>query len=139
MIALTSRMSAAPAGSPCDARNTGTTAATAPLRTVRAVSTSTLARPSAQSIEPRHTILTASEVHAYYRLGRSAGYELTRRLAPLQCAPGRWRLADLQRLDAERAAIALRTLLADGARVTEPADEPALPAARRSGRRKLEA
>jgi hypothetical protein len=139
MIALTSRMSAAPAGSPRDANNTGTTAATVGLRTVRAVSTSTLVRPTAGSTEQHQPILTATEVHAYYRLGRTAGYELTKRLAPLQSAPGRWRLADLQRLDAERAAAALRALLADGVRMTELADEPALPAARRSGRRKQEA
>jgi hypothetical protein len=83
-----------------------------------------------------HTILTATEVHAYYRLGRSAGYELTKRLAPLQCAPGRWRLADLQRLDAERAAAALHALLADDARATQHDDVPALPTARRGGRQK---
>lgn len=136
MTALTSRMSAAPAGSPCEAHNTETTAATASLRTVPAVSTPTLVRPTVGPTEPHNTILTATEVHNYYRLGRTAGYELTKRLAPLQCAPGRWRLADLQSMDAERASAALHALLTGGARVTEPVDEPALPAPRRGGRRK---
>ena len=75
-------------------------------------------------------------MHAYYRLGRTAGYELTKRLAPLQCAPGRWRLDDLRRLDAERAAAALHAVLADFARMPKPADEPTLPTARRGGRRR---
>jgi hypothetical protein len=103
------------------------------------VSTQTLARPDAAPTEHDYVILTAAEVHAYYRLGRTVGYQLTKRLAPLECAPGRWRLADLQRLDAERAAAALRALLAVGDPVTEPADEPTLPAARRGGRRKTDA
>ncbi|MGY1762431.1 hypothetical protein ACI79G_16125 [Geodermatophilus sp. SYSU D00779] len=55
--------------------------------------------------------LTTAEVPAYYRLGRTAGYRLTKWLAPLQCAPGRWRLAELQQLDSDRAAAALRVLL----------------------------
>lgn len=140
MTALMSRMSAAPAGSLCDAHNTRTTAAPGDSRTVPAVNTSTLVRPTAGSTEQHATILTAAEVHTYYRLGRTAGYELTRRLAPLQCAPGRWRLADLQRLDAERTAAALHALLTGGAAgLAEPVDEPALPAARRGGRRKQEA
>jgi hypothetical protein len=106
-----------------------------------AVSTSTLARPAVGPTERHDTILTAAEVRAYYRLGRTAGYKLTKRLAPLECAPGRWRLADLQRLATERAAAALRSLLADGYPAAQPADEPvpALPAARRGGRRKQEA
>jgi hypothetical protein len=53
------------------------------------VISSTLARPAAGPTEERDIILTAAEVHAYYRLGRTAGYELTKRLAPLECAPGR--------------------------------------------------
>ena len=103
------------------------------------MSTSTLARPAAGPTERHDTILTATEVHAYYRPGRTAGYELTKRLAPLECAPGRWRLADLQRLEAERAAAALRALLADGDSAEDLGDErvPALPSARRGGRRKL--
>jgi hypothetical protein len=48
-----------------------------------------LARPAAGPTEDHDIILTAAEVHAYYRLGRTAGYELTKRLAPLECAPGR--------------------------------------------------
>jgi hypothetical protein len=139
MIDLTHRMPAAAAASLCDARNTGTTAATVDRRTVRAVSTPTVVRPEGRSTEQHDNILTATEVHAYYRLGRTAGYELTKRLAPLQCAPGRWRLTDLQRLDAERAAAAFHALLAEGTRMSEAAVEPALPAARRGGRRKQEA
>jgi hypothetical protein len=57
------------------------TAGISGVHTVRAVSTATLARPAAGSTEHQDTILTATEVHAYYRLGRTAGYQLTKRLA----------------------------------------------------------
>jgi hypothetical protein len=81
-----------------------------------------LARPDAEPTEHDSTILTAAEVHAYYRLGRTAGYQ------------------PIKRLDAERTAAALHTLLADDDHAAQPADEPvpALPAARRGGRRTQE-
>ncbi len=117
------------------------TAGVSGVHAVRAVSTATLARPAAGSTEHQDTILTCDRGPRVLPAGRTAGYQLTKRLAPLECAPGRWRLADLQRLDAERAATALQTLLVDGDPVTAPVDqpEPALPAPRRGGRRKQEA
>jgi hypothetical protein len=47
-------------------------------------------------LDPRDVILLTEEVHAYYRLCRTAGYALTSGpLAPYRAAPGR--LADLHR------------------------------------------
>jgi hypothetical protein len=99
------------------------------VHTVRALSPTTLARPATGSTEDQDTILTATEAYAYYQLGHTAAYRLTKRLAPLKFAHGRWRLGDLQRLDAERAETVLGTPLVDAAMGPGDQSVPALPAA----------
>lgn len=81
-------------------------------------------------LDPRDVILLTEEVHAYYRLGRTAGYALTSGpLAPYRAAPGRWRLADLHRYQDDRLAGSALVAL-----VASPVEIPAIPASRRARR-----
>jgi hypothetical protein len=87
-----------------------------------------LERPA--GLDPRDVILLTEEVHAYYRLGRTAGYALTSGpLAAYRAAPGRWRLADLHRYQDDR--LANSVLVAP---VALPVEIPTIPASRRARR-----
>jgi len=80
--------------------------------------------------DPRDVFLLTEEVHAYYRLGRTAGYALTSGpLAAYRAAPGRWRLADLHRYQEDRLAGSVLMPL-----VALPTDIPVIPASRRARR-----
>jgi hypothetical protein len=87
-------------------------------------------------LDPRDVILITEEVHAYYRLGRTAGYALTRGpLAPYRAAPGRWRLADLHRFQEDRlAGSVLPPLAAESVETPATPDTPTIPASRRARR-----
>jgi hypothetical protein len=88
--------------------------------------------PHEAATDPRHVFLTASDIHARYRLARTAGYRLTRDPAFCRpCGPGRWRLDHLLAWEDAQHHDPTRPLAA----AADPAADE-LPAPRRNTRRR---